>query len=275
MLKRAIFGAIYVAVIVLCILGGSLSLLVMMLLLSTLAVNEFLTMTVVSGEREERGTVWPVLAALDCVGAAVIVITAWTGTFFLPGAVTYLLYVVMRLCTQLFVNSDRPLRQMALSMMSQLYIGLPIALMSVVFRISPHLLLLLFVLVWANDTFAYLSGITFGRHKLCESISPKKTWEGFWGGTLCTAAFGLGAAFIFRGAFGALTPGAIGVLAVIVSVSGTMGDLIESMVKRSIGVKDSGHLIPGHGGILDRVDSLLMVIPSSLIFIFIFYIYAI
>lgn len=273
MLKRAIFGAIYVAAIVGGIVGGQVSLLILTLALSALAICEFLTMT--SPPQADNAASWPVACALDCIGGSLICITAWTGTFFLPAAVTYLLYLCVRLCLQLWLKGDNALRSLSLSFMSQLYIALPVAMMSVVYRISPHLLLLLFALVWVNDTFAYLTGCTFGRHRLFERISPKKSWEGFWGGLVFTVACALAAGLLMRGSFGALSPIGVAILGLVVSIAATLGDLVESLIKRTVGVKDSGHLIPGHGGILDRIDSILLVVPISLIYLFITYIHAV
>lgn len=268
MLKRAIFGAIYVAVIVAGILNGNFVFLLLLLLLSTLAVNEFQVMTTPPLEGIAANSVALLLRSLDCIGAAVMVLTLWTHTLFLPGIVTYILYVIMRLCIQLWITDVNPLQSLACSFMSQVYVALPIALMSPIYSLSPHLQLLLFILVWVNDTFAYLSGRTFGKHKLWERISPKKTWEGFWGGTLMTiitaALCGVFGSHYFAG-FSWVVMACLGM---VVSIFGTLGDLVESLLKRTVGVKDSGNLIPGHGGILDRIDSILLVVPSSSIFLF-------
>lgn len=268
MLKRAIFGAVYVAVIVAGVLCGPFALLLLLLLLSTLAVNEFLTMVAPEADSREAATVALLQRSLDCVGAAVMVVTIWTDTIFLAGIVTYLLYLVLRLSVQLWVMNQDAIQSLGASFMSQLYIALPIALMNIVYHVSPHLLLLLFILVWVNDTFAYLVGCNFGKHRLWERISPKKSWEGFWGGlvaaVLCAALCGW-----FAGSyFGGYAEWEMALIGVAVAVSGTIGDLVESLLKRTVGVKDSSHLIPGHGGILDRIDSILMVIPSVLIILF-------
>lgn len=275
MLKRAIFGAIYVAVIVAGILCGKYLFLLLLLLLSTLAVNEFLVMCNPRPEGAMASGVALLLRSLDCMGAAVMVVTVCSSAMFPPGIIAYILYIVMRLCTQLWVTGINPLRSLSCSMMSQLYVALPIALMSRVYAMSPHILLLLFILVWVNDTFAYLSGRALGRHKLWERISPKKTWEGFWGGTLATVAVAtLCGVFVTR-YFGGLSPVFMAALGLVTSVFGTLGDLVESLLKRTVGVKDSGNIIPGHGGILDRIDSILLVVPASLIFVFLVFYYAV
>lgn len=275
MLKRAIFGALYVAVIVAGILCGPFIFLLLLLLLSTLAVNEFLTMVSPRPGNAADAGIAVLLRSLDCVGAAVLVVTMWTGLFFLPGVITYVLYVIMRLTVQLWITSQNPLNSLAASMMSQLYIALPVGIMSIIFRLSPHLLLLLFILVWVNDTFAYLSGRALGRHKLWERISPKKTWEGFWGGTIMTMVVAALCSLFASEYFAGIEIVPMSILGLIVAVTGTLGDLVESLIKRTVGVKDSGQLIPGHGGILDRIDSILLVVPSSLVFLFFAFFYAV
>lgn len=268
MLKRSIFGAIYVAIIVAGILCGPFCFLILLLMLSTLAVNEFLTMVNPEPENPASATISMLLRSLDCVGAAVLIVTAWTDMMFLPGVVTYVLYLIMRLTIQLWIHDRDAIRSLSSSFMAQIYIALPVAMMNIVYHISAHLLLLLFILVWINDTFAYLVGCNFGKHRLWERISPKKSWEGFWGGlvatTLAAALCGLFWSRYFGG-YSILFMTAIGL---IVSVAGTLGDLVESLLKRTVGVKDSGQLIPGHGGILDRIDSILLVIPSVIVAIF-------
>lgn len=269
LVKRTLFGAIYVGIIVAGILCGQVTLLILLLLLSTLAINEFLTFTSPKETDPKQAAVNLLLHSLDCVGAAMLVVTIWTGQLFLPGLVTYLGYLLVRLCIQLWITDQNALRSLALSYMGQIYIALPIALMSVIYRLSPHLLLLLFILVWVNDTFAYLTGCSIGKHKMWERISPKKTWEGLIGGIVFTiiaaALCGLFASHYFAG----LNVLQMSFLGLIVGIAATLGDLVESLLKRTCGVKDSGNLIPGHGGILDRIDSILVVIPFATVFTYI------
>lgn len=268
MLKRAIFGALYVAVIVAGILCGPFCFLILLLLLSTLAVNEFLTMVNPEPTNESTATIGMLQRSLDCVGAAVLIVTAWTDMLFLPGIVTYVLYLMMRLTIQLWVHNQNAIQSVASSFMAQLYIALPIALMNVIYHISPHLLLLMFILVWVNDTFAYLVGCNFGRHRLWERISPKKSWEGFWGGLVMSTVTAALCGLLWHNYFGNYSIVTMTVIGLITGIAGTLGDLVESMMKRTAGVKDSGQLIPGHGGILDRIDSILLVIPAVVIAIF-------
>lgn len=150
------------------------------------------------------------------------------------------------------------------------YIILPFVFMTKIPMINnqfiPSIIIGIFILIWTNDTFAYLVGKSIGKHKLFERISPKKTIEGFVGGLIFAiiAAFLLSESTIFGSFFSSLywIP-----IAIIVSVFGTIGDLIESKFKRKAGVKDSGAIMPGHGGIYDRLDSIIFVSPFVFLFL--------
>jgi phosphatidate cytidylyltransferase len=131
---------------------------------------------------------------------------------------------------------------------------------------SPGIIIGFFLLIWANDTGAYLTGVSFGKHKLMERISPKKTWEGFIGGVIIAALV----AWFLSGWLGVVDKIHWVIVALIISIAGTYGDLIESMLKRSTGVKDSGTILPGHGGFLDRFDSAIISFPIVYLFITLF-----
>jgi len=120
-----------------------------------------------------------------------------------------------------------------------------------------HVPLAFLIMLWSNDTGAYLSGYFFGRTKLFERHSPKKTWEGFVGGVLIAALAG----YILSNFYHELSWDKWVIMAVLIGCFGTLGDLVESMFKRSINIKDSGGILPGHGGLLDRFDGLLLSAP--------------
>ena len=128
---------------------------------------------------------------------------------------------------------------------------------------SPGIVVGFFLLIWANDTGAYLIGVTLGKHRLLERISPKKSWEGFIGGVVLA----VGVSWLLSGWLGVVSPAKWAIIALIVSITGTYGDLVESMLKRSTGIKDSGNVMPGHGGFLDRFDSTVMAFPIVFLFI--------
>lgn len=195
----------------------------------------------------------------------------------------YLLFIfplmVILVLLELFRKSDFPVTNFAFSIAGILYVVIPFAMLnffayrgdgkfySTVEIEGYHYILLLafFVIQWANDTGAYLVGRMFGKHKLFERISPNKTWEGAFGG----AVFALIAGFLF----GYFTGGHLGhwlAISGLIVVFGTLGDLTESQIKRSVGVKDSGNLLPGHGGVLDRFDGVLFSAPFVLTYLHLF-----
>jgi phosphatidate cytidylyltransferase len=148
-----------------------------------------------------------------------------------------------------------------------LWIVIPLAAISTLSYVRPSDALAFFVLVWANDTFAYLGGTMLGKHKMCPHISPGKTWEGTVIGCMMTLVLAWFLSLIPY--FGALRESHWDwiLFALIIVVFGTCGDLVESLFKRNAGVKDSGNIMPGHGGILDRFDSLLFAAIPALIYI--------
>jgi phosphatidate cytidylyltransferase len=182
---------------------------------------------------------------------------------------------------ELYRHQEKPFDSLAHTLFSVLYTALPFSmfpfsafsktgLTSLIQHdnifFSPGIVIGFFILLWVNDTGAYLTGISLGRHRLMERISPKKTWEGFFGG-LILAGF---VAWLLSGWLGVVdTPRWI-IISVIISIAGTYGDLVESMLKRSNGVKDSGTILPGHGGFLDRFDSTIISFPMVYLFITLF-----
>ena len=151
---------------------------------------------------------------------------------------------------------------LGVSVLGHVYVSVPFCLFCLIEGKSEHsnmLLLAFFVMIWASDRGAYLVGRFFGKHKMFERISPKKTWEGFCGGLSFSIISGL--IFNYCGCIPTLHVGYWLAMSVFVFVFGVLGDLVESMFKRSLGVKDSGNIIPGHGGLLDRFDSALLSMP--------------
>lgn len=173
---------------------------------------------------------------------------------------------------ELYRKNEGPFENIAVSLLGLLYIALPISLLSLLVVpladgiYNPYPLLLIFVLIWCFDTGAYLSGVAFGRHKLFPRISPKKSWEGVVGGVILTII----AALVFSHFYKPVDNLGMVLAAVLAAAGATFGDLAESMLKRSADIKDSGKLLPGHGGLLDRIDSLLFVGPIIYVFL-IFY----
>ncbi len=163
---------------------------------------------------------------------------------------------------ELFANPKNPFGNVGRALTGIFYIAMPIALANLIVyapnAFHPNRIFGLLWLIWTNDTVAYLVGSRIGKTKLFERISPGKTWEGTLGGVVGTVGMAWGLAVLFPTDFSVNQWLAIGA---VVAVFGTLGDLVESMLKRSLGVKDSGTLLPGHGGLLDRFDSFLFVLP--------------
>ena len=169
---------------------------------------------------------------------------------------------IVRFTIALYDTAPGAVASVAYSALSLCYIAIPMSLLQLVYDMSYDysIILMLFVMIWVNDTGAYCVGCSIGRRRLFERLSPKKSWEGFWGGLIASILVGVVAHLCFpdRWSLG----GWIG-FGALVSIVATFGDLFESMIKRTAGVKDSGQLIPGHGGMLDRIDSLLFVAPVA------------
>ena len=184
----------------------------------------------------------------------------------IPGAVSVFIF-------ELYRNKANPFINIAVTLLGIIYVSFPLSVLNYfVFsagntrEYTYGILLGYLILIWTNDTAAYFTGITIGKHMLFKRISPKKTWEGFIGGSLITIAV----AWFASGLFNALNRTDMIVFAGIISLIGVAGDLTESMFKRSISVKDTGTLLPGHGGILDRIDSILLTSPLVFIYLELF-----
>jgi phosphatidate cytidylyltransferase len=182
---------------------------------------------------------------------------------------------------ELYRKQEKPFDSLAHTFFSILYTAVPFSMLpflafsrtglnsllphvNIIF--SPGIIIGFFILIWANDTGAYLTGMSFGRHRLMERISPKKTWEGFIGGIIIASLAG----WFLSGWLGVVDKVQWVIISLIVSIAGTYGDLVESMLKRSIGIKDSGTFMPGHGGFLDRFDSVIISLPLVYLFISLF-----
>ena len=181
-------------------------------------------------------------------------------------------FVFLIFVSELYRKKNQPFTNIAISLLGLLWIALPVSLMNyIVLTLSPEMeilytpwiLLGFFFLIWANDTGAYLFGITLGKHRLFERVSPKKSWEGSIGGAFVTLAV----AFLISHFYTEISVFDWLIIAVIVIICGTFGDLVESLFKRSINIKDSGSILPGHGGILDRFDSAFLAAPCVFMYL--------
>ena len=270
-IQRAITGIIFVAVLIGCIIGSPLSFGFLFAVISGMATFEFCTLV----NYQKEVTINRNICTLSSVFLFFCfyyygINPAETGIF-----IPYLAILIYIMVSELYLKKENPINNWAYSMLSQVYIGLPFALLNVLaFQTSAEvslsyyqfiLPLSIFIFIWLNDTGAYCTGMLFGKHRLFERISPKKSWEGSIGG----AAFCIAAAFALAHLFPIMTTGLWIGFALTVVVFGTWGDLTESLMKRHLGIKDSGNILPGHGGMLDRFDSAILAIPAVVFYLYI------
>ena len=214
--------------------------------------------------RRVLGTIWGLSPYLLLGGSA---LGFWGGAFSFGGIVVIVFAAAPFFLLELFLNPERPFDNVGRYLLGMFYLGIPFCLLAFISmplgeffssgEYSPWRVFGLLALVWTNDSLAYFIGSRFGRRKLFERISPKKTWEGFIGGAVFTLLAAWGASHWISD----FSQTQWVALALVASVFGTLGDLVESMLKRSLGIKDSGSLLPGHGGLLDRFDAFIFAIP--------------
>lgn len=287
-LTRTLTGILFVIVMVGGILYSPITCALLFLLITALSVWEFTGLVNTRADVQVNRFITTVAAVCLYLGffgyASGIAATV-------PLFVPWLLSVIYLLIAELYLQRESPLNNWAYSFMAQIYIALPFSLLPLLMfqshdavnvtdsfpRAGAYLILFIYVFLWCNDTGAYCTGSLLGRHKLFPSVSPGKTWEGSIGGGILTVAVALLIAFVgptitaadssATTVFG-LNPLQWVGFALIVVVFGTWGDLVESLFKRRLGIKDSGHILPGHGGMLDRFDSSLLAIPAVVAYLF-------
>ena len=269
---RAITGILFIGIIIGAILYSKYTLLALLLVITTLTLTEFYRL--IEGSNLPKLTLFVNILGgnyltLSLYLYASDILPAFSkGVVFIP----YLIYFLCCFIIQLYMKDKDPITRWSHSFMGQVYIALPIGLLSfLAFEPSstflfynPWLLLSFFYFIWINDTGAFLVGSAIGKKRLFERISPKKSWEGFWGGI----AFNLVLAYILSTQFNVLSQLEWYGLAITVSIFATLGDLCESLLKRTLQIKDSGSILPGHGGMLDRFDSVLLAAPAAVIYLF-------
>ena len=193
------------------------------------------------------------------------------GKIFLP----YLLFIMLTMIAELYYKAPNPINNWAFTLFAQVYCAGSFSILNFigaepgtpgVMSYTPLFIMAIFIFVWLDDTGAYLVGSLIGKHKLFERISPKKSWEGFFGGLILALASSQAFAW-FAPEINRMNW--LGLAATVV-LFGTWGDLIESLLKRTLGVKDSGNVLPGHGGMLARFDSVMLAVPASYIYIELF-----
>jgi phosphatidate cytidylyltransferase len=270
---RTITGLSMVFVILAALFFSRVGFAVLFLLVTILGLWEFYTVAEKEDCRPQKitGTI---------LGTAWYILTAWV--ILSPGQGRYYLTVValiplffLPFIMELYRKKEKSLLNVAVTIMGMIYITLPLSLLNImndpragtIFGHFAAYLTAYFLITWIYDTGAYLVGKNFGRHKFFERISPKKTWEGTIGGVIVAIAASVGLYFISEG----ISLASLLVLTGLVILFGTFGDLAESLFKRSLNLKDSGNILPGHGGILDRFDTIFISAP----FVFLYFVFLI
>jgi len=263
-LKRVMTAVVFVGVMVGGVYLHPLSLIALFILITGLSLWEYLSLTVAVPSRGRKWVglllgLFPILAVSLYYFQGQVASSSplyQAILLFLPLAALSFIY-------ELYTSSEKPFTNIGVLLLGVFYIGIPLALVPLMAFLDgdfhPNIIFGLLLLTWANDTGAYIIGSQIGRTKLFPRISPKKTWEGSLGGVVVTFII----AYLLSTFFEDLALRDWLVLAGIVSVFGSIGDLVESMLKRSLNIKDSGNLLPGHGGMLDRFDAFIFLLPFA------------
>ena len=277
LIVRSVTGVIFVAAVVTCFLRPE-AMMFLFAVVTGLTVWEFTGIVNGLENVSVNRFISTVAAVYFFLGMAGFCAGIVPSAVFIP----YLLTVVYMFVSELYTKAPNPINNWAYTMLSQMYIALPFSMINVLaFRgvgdaaVYNYLLpLSVFVFLWTNDTGAYLSGSLFGKHKLFPRVSPGKSWEGSVGGGLLVVAVAAAVGWYENsGMHGGAPEMAMSVpqwmgLGLVVVFFGTWGDLVESLFKRTIGIKDSGNILPGHGGMLDRFDSSLMAMPAAVVYLY-------
>ena len=272
---RTITGVLFVAVVV-CSFLRPQAMVLLFALITGLTIWEF------TGLVNDRENVTVNRLISTVAGVYFFFAVAGFSSDLTPSAVfiPYLVSIIYLMVAELYLKNEDPIHDWAYTMMAQLYIALPFSLLNTLaFHLTPQglvtydavLPLSVFVFLWMNDTGAYLCGSLLGKHKLFPRISPGKSWEGSIGGGILVIAIAVLVWYLTelyqlnQLGLSALEWAGLGLTVVIF---GTWGDLVESLFKRTLGIKDSGNILPGHGGMLDRFDSSLLAIPAAVVYLY-------
>ena len=268
---RALTGIIFVVVLVSAICIHPIFFLILFCIITGLTLWEFGSL-VKHYENANLQRAVNVLGGVYLFIATFVYANGLTdGKIFLP----YLLFIMLTMIAELYYKAPNPINNWAFTLFAQIYCAGSFSMLNFigaepgtpgVMSYTPLFIMAIFIFVWLDDTGAYLVGSLIGKRKLFERSSPKKSWEGFFGGLILVLASSQAFAW-FAPEISRLNW--LG-LATTVVLFGTWGDLIESLLKRTLGVKDSGHILPGHGGMLDRFDSVMLAVPASYIYIELF-----
>lgn len=269
LITRTITGIVLVLVMLTAVGVSEYSYMLLFLLILTAGINEF---TILFKQSEIRPNMF--FSYLTSISLFILTFMVAKGIVEIKYLLGLLPFLLIIMAAELYRKKANPVENISVTIFSILYLALPLSLIN--FLVFPHifndnsytpkLLIALFALIWIHDSGAYLVGVSIGKHRLFERISPKKSWEGAIGGTLIA----IGASYIISGFIPEIKPVHWVFISTLVVVSATFGDLTESMFKRYFGIKDSGNVLPGHGGILDRFDSLFFAVPVFVVYLELF-----
>jgi phosphatidate cytidylyltransferase len=274
LLTRTLTAAVFVAVLLSCICWNYYSFTALFLVVSIWGLHEFFKIAELLGAKPFKGIGYFICILIYASAVVPNILLMTSNSMFILFGVsivslklleTVLILIFLAFVFALFSKNEKPIKNLAYTILGIFYCSIPFFFLNkIVFggfsetpNYNSHIVLGMIVLIWASDSFAYLVGSVIGRRKLYERISPGKTWEGTIGGGVLTMA----SSYIVAGWFPEIEFEHWLVISLLVVVFGTLGDLFESLLKRQAGIKDSGKIMPGHGGILDRFDSLIFVTP--------------
>ncbi len=270
LITRTLAGAVFVSIIIGSIIWNPLAVLVLFFLFNAIGLFEFSRMF------QKNGYDIPAPSLIILGSIVYLIIGLYANSYINETAFLFIIPLVFSLfIASLYKISEKPFETLGLKILAVVYISIPFGLFNLVENMGsihsnqnePLFLIAFFLLVWSSDTFAYLSGISFGKHRLFERISPKKSWEGSIGGAIMTMIIGYAFGYYSQ----IFEPIIWVMIALLTVVTATFGDLVESQLKRSMKIKDSGSIMPGHGGILDRFDAAIFSIPF---YVFLLYLLA-
>lgn len=263
LVQRTITGVIFIVLVIAAIAASKITFLILFLLILIGSMYELFILS-------RKDSISPLMIYGIFIGGIIFLANYFYANNILS-ANCFLILIPLILgvfIIELYRKSEQPFTNIGFTLLGLMYVSVTLSFANYIViddqvNYNPNLLLGFFILMWSYDTLAYVFGISFGKHRLFERISPKKSWEGFVGGTIST----IGIAYIVSLIIPELRFIDWAIVGLIASIAGTFGDLVESSFKRSIDEKDSGKILPGHGGILDRFDAVLFALPLFYVYL--------